>query len=602
MLTAIAVTAALLHQRVKRLPNLRRVLIYAGVVFAFGLALSVVWFLFRERALNGFGFAGLVFALVGFGLFVQAGRARWLNSPLPGIVLLLVGIIASVGAALASSKLSMADPMKLGIVILGVLAALAGADMWSAHLINGEDTLPPGRTPGERKLMLTLGIALLIVSIAILVYVGTSFGLLGIIEVLMFAIVLGVANDKDAEFLIVGVMMVASWAMIPSDEEVRDDPPKNSPIMLSLGDSYMSGEGANTYYEGTNAPQDDNQCRRSPQTYSMFLKGTEGFPANVVFLACSGADAVNLYKDAQYVGEPPKYPEVDGHKRGAHQLENFEWRAKGQQWNVDMVLLSIGGNDAGFGNLIKTCLAPGDCSDTQDYWFSGLNTHVAPEVRDAYAAVRKRFQEEAAVVVVPYPSPLGSVGCSWSPFLPNEHEFINRFAQRLDDVLHEAAEESGFYFAGTVETSLKDSSLQICDTLLPGGAGVNLFSARPASGGVIEVTVSPETWFHNSLHPDAQGHEAMQSAIADWRKGKDLRPPPVMPESESADDLQQRPPLERNEWLAKQLTAAGWSLIPMSIGSWFLSLVLIKGFRERRRINETVPQSIRNILKGPASR
>jgi hypothetical protein len=34
--------------------------------------------------------------------------------------------------------------------------------------------------------------------------------------------------------------------------------------------------------------------------------------------------------------------------------------------------------------------------------------------------------------------------------------------------------------------------------------------------GTLEQTVSPINWFHNSLHPNARGHELMRGALLDW--------------------------------------------------------------------------------------
>ena len=66
--------------------------------------------------------------------------------------------------------------------------------------------------------------------------------------------------------------------------------------MVAMGDSFMSGEGAPTYFKGTNT-KGKNQCRRAPTSYAARLVGSHAavVPDHLVFLACSGAVAVNIY-------------------------------------------------------------------------------------------------------------------------------------------------------------------------------------------------------------------------------------------------------------------------------------------------------------------
>ena len=108
--------------------------------------------------------------------------------------------------------------------------------------------------------------------------------------------------------------------------------------VVILGDSYSSGEGAGTYIDPTDS--DKNPCHRSNLTY-----GNDLWPTSRTIIACSGAIAANMTNE-QHPGVTP--PQMD-------QLAALKTAP-------DLVLMSLGGNDADFKGVILTCLAPGDCN------------------------------------------------------------------------------------------------------------------------------------------------------------------------------------------------------------------------------------------------
>jgi hypothetical protein len=152
---------------------------------------------------------------------------------------------------------------------------------------------------------------------------------------------------------------------------VQPLPAKPTDIVVSLGDSYSSGENASgpdgvDYYpqtdvDGDNPPETD-LCHRSRLAWSR--KGvladsgasigmrSDNWDSTIDYhlLACSGAVANNVSGNVPWNGEQPQL--LDGY------LDK----------NTTLVTISIGGNDARFAPIIAQCVLPAsalkECEDT----------------------------------------------------------------------------------------------------------------------------------------------------------------------------------------------------------------------------------------------
>lgn len=234
-------------------------------------------------------------------------------------------------------------------------------------------------------------------------------------------------------------------------------------------------------------------------------------PRNLVFLACSGAETRHIFRDVAYPGEPIRTGGPPG--PGLNQLSQWRWLLETFQLDARLVIVSIGGNDALFGEFGRVCALPGDCSELAARWLDNLEMTVAENVAMAYKEIRTTFPT-VPVVAVPYPSPLRERACDWSTLTSNEHLFIHGFLHELNNVLEQAAKNEGLYYLQAMETTLEDKNLRICDQG-PSSVGVNSLAANPV-GGQLSDTLNPRHWFHNSLHPNQRGHEAMRDTLADW--------------------------------------------------------------------------------------
>jgi lysophospholipase L1-like esterase len=133
--------------------------------------------------------------------------------------------------------------------------------------------------------------------------------------------------------------------------------------ILSLGDSYASGEGNPRNIDawlGLRNPiaaftpyWDDDKCRRSTraapaQAALAIEKSDPRTPVTFVHLACSGATIANGVLGPQSASGQP-----------GSQIDQARKVLRGHR--VDAVLLSIGGNDIGFTSLLENCLLNANC-------------------------------------------------------------------------------------------------------------------------------------------------------------------------------------------------------------------------------------------------
>jgi lysophospholipase L1-like esterase len=210
---------------------------------------------------------------------------------------------------------------------------------------------------------------------------------------------------------------------------------------------------------------------------------------------------VDLYGDRP--GRPEPVSQLDQYRAALAELD---------EGDAQFVLLSIGGNDAGFGEVAKACVGPGDCSEIGARWLDRLDD-VRAHLDAAYEQVDEAF--EVPVHVVPYPMPLADHGCWWSWLGEGEVRFLAGFVHELNAVIASAAAAHGFDVVETMETVFEPDRLRICDRNLPRHLGMNFLAMNPTSGALADV-VNPLNWIHNSLHPNETGHAVIERAIEAW--------------------------------------------------------------------------------------
>jgi hypothetical protein len=280
-----------------------------------------------------------------------------------------------------------------------------------------------------------------------------------------------------------------------------------------LGDSYSSGEGARAYLAGTDTP--DNRCHRSEHTYAVSLFGRE----NVSLLACSGAVTRDFF--GVQAGNRGTRPQLRA-------LADVEPRP-------DLVLLTIGGNDVGFGAIVRSCLMPGDCTDDHGLVYRTLRDVelLGPHLERVYRYTASSIDNEGTVVVLAYPLVLPyQQRASCTGFSTNEIVFANHLARQLNGVIARsvaAVRAEGYdvrFVPQSAQAVLPSNTACHADPyvvpvdLLIGAmagtidAGTEYLSARWWARAVVEET----SLVQELLHPNRHGYRAVTQSLVRWSR------------------------------------------------------------------------------------
>jgi lysophospholipase L1-like esterase len=289
----------------------------------------------------------------------------------------------------------------------------------------------------------------------------------------------------------------AVWLGREDPESAPLDPfPSSSFRIVALGDSYISGQGTRRYFLGTDEPG-RNMCHRSARAYPYLL--AEQLQASLVFPACSGAETADVLDREQY---PDSGEETYGEVYGARpQIEILE-----ETEDPDLVLISIGGNDAGFSKIGKDCLTAPSCDISSSFRLGRLESRVLPDLKETYARV-KEAADGAPVFAMTYPSPLKRRYCPQLGGVDKEEwAFLNRFLEKLDRMVRRAARAAEIRWL-PLDRALVER--RFCETDDPREAAINFVRVRIGSGQrIIHLGDVSE-----SLHPNVKGHRLMETAV-----------------------------------------------------------------------------------------
>jgi lysophospholipase L1-like esterase len=469
-----------------------------------GAAFVLYWWLETQlgNPTGGWGLCGVCAIYIGAGQALAELRSRTGGAPRRGLI--VIGICAALFVAGLVLALEMAAPA----LVLSGLAVLLGPVGLS---LLSEDVLR--MRPRAMWLGALLGLVLVAAgAVSLLQWADIpplpTWALVGVLFVLVGAI----ASSSQADVLLVVTAVALLWAATPHGVTPGDtiEATKGQPTLVALGDSYMSGEGASEFFDGTNNPG-RNECRRSPTAYAHLAvqPGRAIALHHLAFFACSGAVAVDLYDRARWPDEPVDDGTPDS---GADQLEQLEALLSRSSIDIRLVIVSVGGNDAGFSKIGMACLAPGSCVERGQAWLTRLE-QVARKVEVAYQRIRAVVGAEVPVLAVPYPQPIRERSCPYSLLAGDEHRFLHGFVQELNGVIRQSARDAGFYYLGSMPAAFGER-LRICDAR-EDEIGVN-FIALKSVDGVVDQVLAPTNWIHNSLHPNERGHRAMADVLEEW--------------------------------------------------------------------------------------
>ncbi len=357
------------------------------------------------------------------------------------------------------------------------------------------------------------GLAYAIVAIGLAVVIAGGLQVNGIVGLESATVVAAlVISGVGAWFVFRGEALIAvlllgfllAWVLVDriTDEPLDPTPEAGSSLVLALGDSFISGEGAADFFEGTNrVGPNGNQCRRAPTAYPYLV--AERLNADLIFLACSGAKATAIDGQPEE-GTPDPLPEIGSNEDQVQRLLEVH----GDEIDdVDLVLVSMGGNDVGFGTVIQACLLPQTCAVPEliDPWLRNV-AEARRQLVGSYLAIKEAVGDDTPIVAVPYPLIVEpSERCDLAVD-DEEIEFVARFTAALNDTVRAAAAEAGInVFEGSVDAF---AGRRLCDA----DPATNFFHLAPTNGPVQETLV-PSNWVHGTLHPRGDGHRLLADRL-----------------------------------------------------------------------------------------
>jgi lysophospholipase L1-like esterase len=212
--------------------------------------------------------------------------------------------------------------------------------------------------------------------------------------------------------------------------------PRSYHQYVAMGDSFTAGAGIR--------PGGDTGCYRSQRNYPTLL--ADRLHATLHDASCGGATAVQVESPQQTATtrNPPQLADVDD--------------------RTDLVTISLGLNDTGYGTLLMTCMGVAQTDPSGSPCRTAMQTpqgdqilsRLEPFGQDLAQVIRKvqHAGPNADVVVVGYPQlapPDGS--CPDLPFAAGDYGYLAEYLVKLNKVMEEAADKTGARFVDVLAAS-----------------------------------------------------------------------------------------------------------------------------------------------------
>ncbi|WTX00773.1 GDSL-type esterase/lipase family protein (plasmid) [Streptomycetaceae bacterium NBC_01309] len=262
-------------------------------------------------------------------------------------------------------------------------------------------------------------------------------------------------------------------------------PGKPKHQVVVLGDSFASGEGASPVSGAKYYPESDrmgrtgyqNACHRSTAAWSRKTRlpdttvplGTRADtwdPAVDFHIAsCSGARTQMLLPVARPGEEPVR--NAFGYPAEGQYLEPPQLEKGFVDTDTTLVLLSIGGNDAGFSDVLARCAQTSDCHKIPDFdrtLRERISLKVVPSVRTVLTQI-SQAAPHAKIVLMGYPKLFSGVCRTTTQ--PEQSGAANPHTQGDVDWL------------GDLAKYLRENALRMIDDLRTGVNGIDVHYTDP---------------------------------------------------------------------------------------------------------------------------
>lgn len=306
---------------------------------------------------------------------------------------------------------------------------------------------------------------------------------------------------------------------------------------LALGDSYSSGQGdtgMDTNGKSFYLPYTDsaarvgipeNRCHISKRSYPFLLALYSGISVDKMHsVACSGALTTDIKNDkvsGTYVGQRDMLASV-----GLLILDQFKAKAEAEfipgyieqidfveKYQPKAVTLTIGGNDAGFADVIEPCARSFfTCSYASEDKFRAI---LGESIKNQFGNIKnvvdslKMASPNTKIFLLGYPEFIysGAAICGLNVGLTDsaERQMINESVEYMNEVIKAAAEAVGVMYVD-IEDSLAGG--RMCEL---GGYVTGLSDVRFDSSN-----------YESTFHPNAKGHSKINLSIQQQLKANTL--------------------------------------------------------------------------------
>lgn len=318
-------------------------------------------------------------------------------------------------------------------------------------------------------------------------------------------------------FLMCVLMLLSCLVAVNAESTDAAADSKGSRIMVSLGDSYASGEGIEPFYGQSKSTKNKVQnedwlAHRSEKSWSGMLKLDGKKMADQkdkkwYFVAASGAETVHL-KDHQF-----KSYNIDGFEGSKALFPQLTIFQELGDRKAEYVTVSLGGNDAKFGEVVKTAALnffdQGSLNvKLAAIWNEFYNgTANSDSIRDrlyqAYHDIADAAGQQAKIIVVGYPRLLDEKG---SGFLFNAedaaliNDSVSRFNKEIESIVNTCKAEGMKICFVSVEDAFDGHGAYSDDEYIN---RIKLRQDEDLTGGVSSY----------SIHPNEKGAKAYAKCV-----------------------------------------------------------------------------------------
>lgn len=281
---------------------------------------------------------------------------------------------------------------------------------------------------------------------------------------------------------------------------------------LALGDSYASGEGSFDYKSDTDTT--NNRCHNSLSSYPYLIKNVQqlGLAESI---SCSGAlikDVIDI-SSKTYDRESPQGRGKDEEVHNNDIYTNFLPGYRRQydfveKYKPEVITLSVGGNNIGFGNKLRTCiLTPTNC-----YQSTSKKESILKEIKNQFVPLAitytslKTVSPNSRIYIIGYPQIAKPDGnCAVNVRLGRQElELAENIITDLNKVIELAAKKAGVFY---VDTSMAFNGSRLCEDQ-SWNLAVNGVTAGNDSPVLNLGPIGSETY-----HPNKLGHILYKGVI-----------------------------------------------------------------------------------------